>query len=459
MKDYDVLIVEDDEALCEALCDTLELEGYQIISANNGTEALVKLAKNNVKLVVSDVQMPVMDGIQLLHQIQREHAEIPVLLMTAYGSVPKAVDAIHAGAADYLVKPFDANELVLKVTYLLANNVVYSGNQVLADSAMQRLYALAMKVAQTDVSVLIQGASGSGKEVLAQYIHKNSLFKDGPFVAINCAAIPETMLESLLFGYEKGAFTGATQAVPGKFEMAQGGTLLLDEISEMDINLQAKLLRVIQEKEVERLGSQRKIKLKVRILATTNRHLKDYVQEGAFREDLYYRLNVFPLLIPALKDRKADILPLATELLKKYVQAGNNIPLFTPEAEQSLVAYHWPGNVRELENVIQRALILQSGNVISGEQLIFEGSEIIAANEIMPNKATANIAPVVETAPADETLSLGSGLRSAEEKIILSTLLELNGSRKLTAEKLGISPRTLRYKIARMKDEGVVIPC
>lgn len=458
MKVYDVLIVEDDEALCEALCDTLELEGFQIIFANNGTEALVKLAKNKIKLVVSDVQMPVMDGIQLLNQIQREYSEVPVLLMTAYGTVPKAVEAIHAGAADYLVKPFDASELVLKVTYLLANKVVDSSKQIIADDAMQRLYGLANKVAQTDVSVLIQGASGSGKEVLAQFIHQNSPFKEGPFVAINCAAIPETMLESLLFGYEKGAFTGATQAVAGKFEMAQGGTLLLDEISEMDINLQAKLLRVIQEKEVERLGSQRKIKLKVRILATTNRQLKEYVQEGAFREDLYYRLNVFPLLIPALKDRKADILPLANELLKKYTATGNNIPLLTQEAEQCLIGYHWPGNVRELENIIQRALILQVTNTISEEQLVFEGTEIISQNKISPEKPIA-VEVQAEEEANDPVPSLGRGLRSAEEKIILSTLMELNGSRKLTAEKLGISPRTLRYKIARMKDEGVVIPC
>jgi len=456
MSTYDVLIVEDDDALCEALCDTLELESYQVISASNGTEALLKLAKNKVKLVVSDVQMPVMGGIELLNQMQLKYAEIPVLLMTAYGSVPKAVDAIHAGAADYLVKPFDASELALKVAYLLANTAVDNTTQVLADDAMQKLYGLAKKVAQSDVSVLIQGPSGSGKEVLAQFIHQNSAFKEGPFIAINCAAIPETMLESILFGHEKGAFTGATQAAPGKFEMAQGGTILLDEISEMDINLQAKLLRVIQEKEVERLGGQRKIKLKVRILATTNRHLKDYVQEGAFREDLYYRLNVFPLLIPSLKDRRDDILPLANELLKKYVSTGNNLPVFTQSAEQCLVNYDWPGNVRELENIVQRALILQEGNVITEKQLIFEDVKSTAELlESSPQIALeSNDLIHSELAP-----SLGSGLRSAEEKIILNTLIELQGSRKLTAEKLGISPRTLRYKIARMKDEGVIIPC
>jgi len=456
MSTYDVLIVEDDEALCEALCDTLELENYQVISASNGTEALLKLAKNTVKLVVSDVQMPVMGGIELLNQMQLQYADIPVLLMTAYGSVPKAVDAIHAGAADYLVKPFDASELALKVAYLLANTATDNTTQVLADGAMQKLYGLAKKVAQSDVSVLIQGPSGSGKEVLAQFIHQHSPFKEGPFVAINCAAIPETMLESILFGHEKGAFTGATQAAPGKFEMAQGGTILLDEISEMDINLQAKLLRVIQEKEVERLGSQRKIKLKVRILATTNRHLKDYVQEGLFREDLYYRLNVFPLLIPSLKDRRDDILPLASELLKKYAATGNNIPVFTQSAEQCLVSYAWPGNVRELENIVQRALILQEGNIITEQQLIFEGMD--NATELLESSPQVALESN-DLEGNDLAPSLGSGLRSAEEKIILNTLIELQGSRKLTAEKLGISPRTLRYKIARMKDEGVIIPC
>jgi len=456
MSTYDVLIVEDDEALCEALCDTLELESYQVISASNGTEALLKLAKNTVKLVVSDVQMPVMGGIELLNQMQLKYADIPVLLMTAYGSVPKAVDAIHAGAADYLVKPFDASELALKVAYLLANTATDNTKQVLADGAMQKLYGLAKKVAQSDVSVLIQGPSGSGKEVLAQFIHQHSPFKEGPFVAINCAAIPETMLESILFGHEKGAFTGATQAAPGKFEMAQGGTILLDEISEMDINLQAKLLRVIQEKEVERLGSQRKIKLKVRILATTNRHLKDYVQEGLFREDLYYRLNVFPLLIPSLKDRRDDILPLANELLKKYAATGNNLPVFTQSAERCLVGYAWPGNVRELENIVQRALILQEGNIITEQQLIFEGMD--NATELLESSPQVALESN-DLEGNDLAPSLGSGLRSAEEKIILNTLIELQGSRKLTAEKLGISPRTLRYKIARMKDEGVIIPC
>lgn len=456
MKQYDVLVVEDDASLCEALCDTLEIEGYHVVSARNGTEALLKLSKGDFKLVVSDVQMPVMDGLQLLNNIQNQYASTPVLLMTAYGSVPKAVAAIQAGASDYLVKPFDASALVEKVAQLVVQNSNAANDHIVADGAMRRLYQLADKVAKTEVTILIQGASGVGKEVLAQFVHQNSGHREGPFVAINCAAIPENMLESMLFGYEKGAFTGAVQALPGKFELAQGGTLLLDEISEMDLALQAKLLRVIQEKEVERLGSQKKIKLNVRILATTNRKLKQYVEEGMFREDLYYRLSVFPLIIPNLADRVDDILPLANDLMQRHLSAGKKMPLFSAQAIQKMQAYHWPGNVRELENVVQRALIMQTGDMINEDDLIFEETMQVKLESVVPERV--NEVKQVDLPDVAE-MNLGTGLRSAEDKIILSTLQSLQGSRKLTAEKLGVSPRTLRYKIARMKDDGIVIPC
>jgi len=459
MKQYDVLVVEDDTSLCEALCDTLEIEGYHVVSANNGTEALLKLSKNTFKLVVSDVQMPVMDGLQLLTNIQNNYTQTPVLLMTAYGSVPKAVEAIQAGASDYLVKPFDAGALVEKVASLVEMSPKAANDHIITDSRMQRLYGLAEKVAKTDVTVLIQGASGTGKEVLAQYIHQHSLHHQGSFVAINCAAIPETMLESILFGYEKGAFTGATQAMPGKFELAQGGTLLLDEISEMDISLQAKLLRVIQEKEVERLGSAKKIKLNVRILATTNRQLKAYVKEGLFREDLYYRLNVFPLMIPALSARPDDILPLANDLLQRHAKQGKALPSFSGAAIKKLCAYAWPGNVRELENVVQRAMILQVGETIEASDLILDEFNLLSSVDNKVIVAREENEDIPKENHIDKPLSLDSGLRSAEDKIILATLEEFQGSRKQTAEKLSISPRTLRYKIARMKDEGLVIPC
>ncbi len=452
MKQLDVLIVEDDFSLAEALCETLKIAGFQIKSAKNGREALKILSDSSVGLVVSDIQMPVMDGLELLRAMQKHYPDIPVLLMTAYGSIPKAVDAIQSGATDYLVKPFEASVLEEKVSGLLKTkktNRVDKKYRTIHDPSMKKLYAMAVRVAKTEVTVLIQGESGTGKEVLARYLHENSMNYQGPFVAINCAAIPENMLEAMLFGYEKGAFTGATQTTLGKFEQAQGGTLLLDEISEMDLALQAKILRVIQEKEVERLGGRKKISLNVRILATTNRNLKEYVRQNRFREDLYYRLNVFPLKIPALRERPGDILPLAVDLMARYTSDDGTVPVLDSRASEKLQGYHWPGNVRELENVMQRALIMQTAGVITPADLVFE-DEMVMENTDFIRSETSDIV-------ADESNRLGEGLRSVEEQIILKTLKEQQGSRKITAEKLGISPRTLRYKIARMKEAGVEI--
>ncbi len=461
MKPFDVLVVEDDLSLCEALCDTLEIHGYRVIAARNGTEALTKLATEQFKLVVSDVQMPVMDGLELLGNIQQKYAQTPVLLMTAYGTIPKAVEAMQAGACDYLIKPFDANALVQKVAEYVqadADDGDSALERIVKDESMKKLYALIAKVAKTEVAVLLQGESGTGKEVVARYIHENSLQHDGSFIAVNCAAIPDNMLEAMLFGYEKGAFTGAAQSLPGKFEQAQGGTLLLDEIGEMDLNLQAKLLRVLQEKEVERLGSNKKIKLNVRILAATNQRLKALLEQGRFREDLYYRLNVFPINIPALRDRPGDILPLATELLRRHSARGKIVPRFTAAAVAKMLSYQWPGNVRELENVVQRALILRSGELIDVDDLIVEGGGD------MPSQTPLQSLPVSDQATeikeeCSEASRLEQSVRCTEESVILQTLKMENGSRKSTAEKLGISPRTLRYKIARMKDSGVVISC
>ncbi len=453
MKQYDLLIVEDDKDLAEALSTTLEIEGYQVLTARNGTEALVRMNQHPFRLVISDVQMPVMDGFELLSNIQKKYQQIPVLLMTAYGTIPKAVAAMQAGAVDYLIKPFEADVLVEKVAGLLRTSLPQQDETVVADSKMRRLYTLCNKVSKTDVTVLLEGESGTGKEVLARYIHQHSAYGKGPFEAVNCAAIPENMLEAMLFGYEKGAFTGAVQSSAGKFEQAQGGTLLLDEISEMDLALQAKLLRVIQEKEVERLGGQKKIQLNVRILATTNRKLKQFVEEGRFREDLYYRLSVFPMRIPSLRERREDILPLAHSLLQKHFQGGKALPAFSMLAQNKLRGYHWPGNVRELENVIQRALILYQDDTIQADDLIFE-EDFNAAPEL-PDYAMSPLEPEDQ----EEELRLGDKVRTAEEKIIIKTLMEVNGSRKQTAEKLGISPRTLRYKIARMKESGIALPC
>lgn len=337
-----VLIVEDDEGLREALVDTLMIAGYQWIEAESAESALLELKKQTVDIVITDVQMAGMGGLALLRTIKQHWPNLPVLLMTAYANIEDAVAAMKEGAIDYMAKPFAPEVLLNMVSRYVPAQTVDNSETVVADEQSIKLLKLADKVAKTDASVMVLGPSGSGKEVLSRYIHNASLRSDGPFVAINCAAIPDNMLEATLFGYEKGAFTGAVQACPGKFEQAQGGTILLDEISEMDLNLQAKLLRVLQEREVERLGSRKSIQLDVRVLATSNRDLKLFVQEGHFREDLYYRLNVFPIAWPALKDRPGDIEPLAKPLIvtplqqKRYARTSNGSSGYSQTACPSL---------------------------------------------------------------------------------------------------------------------------
>lgn len=324
-----------------------------------------------------------------------------------------------------------------------------AGDEMVAvDAGTRDLVKMAGRVAASDVTVMISGESGTGKEILARFIHNRSARSGGPFVAINCAAIPENMLEAVLFGYEKGAYTGAYQSRPGKFEQAQGGTLLLDEISEMDLGLQAKLLRVLQEREVERLGGQEIIPLDVRVVATTNRNLREAVDLGRFREDLYYRLNVFPLLLPPLRARKAEILPLAKILIARH-QPCDPLPELTPAAEARLRAYHWPGNVRELENVIQRALILRDGPSIDVDEIYLEeGSSAVPGSRC----AAAEVKVDEADAPLD------ADLRLRERELIVRALEAEQGSRKEAAARLGISPRTLRYKMARLREAGIDIP-
>ncbi|MEW7994152.1 MAG: sigma-54-dependent Fis family transcriptional regulator [gamma proteobacterium symbiont of Clathrolucina costata] len=440
-----VLIVEDDPALREALSDTLELAGYPICVAEEGGAAINLLQQRSVGMVVSDVQMHPMDGHTLLRKIRERYPDLPVLLMTAYGTIEKAVMAMHDGAVDYLTKPFEAEVLVSKVASHIRTVVgpVLDG-PVAEDLRSREVLDLALRVAGSDATVLLHGESGTGKEVYARYIHQHSMRKEGPFVAINCAAIPENMLEAVLFGYEKGAFTGAYQATAGKFEQAQGGTLLLDEISEMSLALQAKLLRVLQEKELERLGGRKLIELDVRVLATTNRKLREEVSAGRFREDLFYRLNVFPLSLPPLRERQRDILPLVLHLLQQNLRTGQTLPNLSDEAKQRLLVHPWPGNVRELDNLMQRALILDSDGVIDVDELCFESE----GAESTPAQASQRSHPG----------RLPEDLRSVEEQMILDALEEGRGSRKAVASRLGISERTLRYKIARMRDAGVTIP-
>jgi two-component system response regulator FlrC len=325
-------------------------------------------------------------------------------------------------------------------------------------SVSTQLNSLARRVAKSDCTVLVSGESGTGKEILARYIHQHSGRRTQPFVAVNCAAIPDNMLESLLFGWERGSFTGAHAAHSGKFEQAQSGTLLLDEVSEMPLPLQAKLLRVLQEHEVERLGGRQPIALDVRVIATTNRRLREEVQHKRFREDLYYRLNVFPLEIVALRSRREDIVPLAMRVLANHCRRRGRVPALHAEAAQRLLVHEWPGNVRELENVMQRALVLCDGDVISAEHLSFEPvTETAAASRAVPPPAKLLRTPIQQVPPGATELAVS--LAVAEQQIILEALRDGQGSRERLAERLGISPRTLRYKLARMRAAGIDVAC
>lgn len=458
-----VLLVEDDRALREALADTLCLGGHDYRAVDCAETALVALTEEPFGLVVSDVNMPGMDGHQLLAQIRSRYPQLPVLLMTAFGAVERAVDAIRQGAADYLVKPFEPRTL-LELVAKHALGKLTTGDcdgPVALEPASVQLLELASRVAQSDSTVMITGESGTGKEVLARYIHQQSRRASGPFIAINCAAIPDNMLEATLFGHEKGAFTGAVTAQPGKFELADGGTILLDEISEMPLGLQAKLLRVLQEREVERVGARKPINLDIRVLATSNRDLASEVEAGRFREDLYYRLSVFPLAWRPLRERPADILPLAERLLAKHVKKMNHAPVRLSElAAQSLVQHQWPGNVRELDNAIQRALILQQGGVIQAQDLCLHapiGQSVQGAAPrlaVVPSVAPPMAQPL-ESPSAVDAGALGEDLRRREFQVIIDTLRAERGRRKEAAERLGISPRTLRYKLAQMRDAGM----
>ena len=429
-----ILVVEDDKDLLEAICATMKLAGYQTLAASNGNDAMAALQESQAGMVVSDVQMRPMDGFTLLKKIKAFNPELPVLLMTAYGDVEKAVAAMQTGACDYLLKPFDPDSLLAHIKRYVLSELEQEDKIVAKDPRTRALLSLAKRVAQSPATVMLTGESGCGKEVIARFIHQHSLRASKPFVAINCAAIPENLLEATLFGYEKGAFTGAAQSQPGKFEQAEGGTLLLDEISEMPLELQAKLLRVLQEREVERVGGHKIIKLDIRVLATSNRDMMAMVKSGQFREDLYYRLNVFPIEIPSLRERRLDIEPLAQRVLEAAV-AGTSQSLrrMTEAAIEKLTQHAWPGNVRELENVMQRAMIL-STNTIEAEHIN------------LPEETDFD--HEINTINADST---SQDIKTLERNHILETLAAVNGSRKLAVKKLGISERTLRYKLQQYR--------
>ena len=412
------------------------------------------LDTEEIALVISDVQMPGPNGYQLLSSIRQLRPDLPVVLMTAYGTVAQAVAAMREGATDYIVKPFDAQALIEMARRQLALRVVPNELVAVAPES-KRLVALARKIAENDATVLITGESGTGKEVYARFIRDHSGRAAAPYVAINCAAIPENMLEATLFGYEKGAFTGALGAHAGKFEQAQGGTLLLDEISEMDLGLQAKILRVLQEREVERLGSTRTISLDVRVIATSNRDLPEEVRTARFRADLYYRLNVMSLRLPALRERRGDILPLARRAIQACTRGAQAALSLSADAERKLLQHDWPGNARELTNIVQRAAWLASGGIIHAEDLDTGAATEPAASGADPSHPAGERggAPI-----RPQEVGLDDDLKARERELILATLRVTGGSRKLTAERLGISPRTLRHKLQQLKAAGVSVP-
>ena len=445
-----VLVVEDDATLREALVDTLRAAGLSPLAAADAQGALQLLASEDVGLVISDVNMPGANGYELLSAIKRMRPYLPVVLMTAYGTVTQAVAAMREGATDYIVKPFDAQALIDMAQRQLAARVT-PNELIAADPESKRLVGLARKIAENDATVLITGESGTGKEVYARFVRDNSARADKPFVAINCAAIPENMLEAGLFGYEKGAFTGAQAAHAGKFEQAQGGTLLLDEISEMDLGLQAKILRVLQEREVERLGSTRTISLDVRVIATSNRNLPEEVRAARFRADLFYRLNVMQLKLPALRERRGDILPLARRAMQACARPGQAALSLSSDAEHKLMSYDWPGNARELNNIVQRAAWLAAGGSIHAADLDTGILNAPAASHAPPAAAASS------EAAGSQDSGLDRDLKDRERELILATLRVTGGNRKLTAERLGISPRTLRHKLQQFKAAGVSI--
>ena len=436
-----VLIVDDEPGILMALRTNFQRDGWLVDVAAGSTEALRKFKLQRFPLVVTDVRMPDGDGLNLMHTVRASSPSTAVIVLTAFGNVPEAVQAMRGGACDYLTKPVSFEELQSAVERVMRQAASPSGNAVssgaIVGTAPNLLRALerARHAARTAADVLIEAESGTGKELFARYIHENSERRARPFIAVNCAAVPENLLESELFGHVRGAFTGATASKAGKFELAEGGTLLLDEIGEMPLHLQPKLLRVLQEREVERLGNTRSTPVDIRIIATTNVSLPVMVEQGKFRADLYYRLNEIPLALPPLRERREDIPVLAEFFVRKFAgEAGRAIPALHPEFIRGLQAHSWPGNVREFSNFMRRLVTLNESDEIGPESLKTELSAAIYSNAL----------PAASPAPS---LRAGTSMREVERHLLEATLQSTGGNRTRTAEILGVSLRTIRNKI------------
>ena len=416
-----ILVVDDDPQMRSALKEAIRRIGHGADVCENGLEAIGRIARTSYALVVTDMKMPGMDGLTLLREIRRRSASQPVLVITGYGTVENAVETMREGATDYLLKPFSFDALKKAVESVMVRPS-RSREILTADPGMEKILALARNIAGSDISVLIQGDSGTGKELLARYIHGSGRRADRPFVAVNCGAIPENLMESELFGHEKGAFTGAGERKIGKIELASGGTILLDEIGEMPVALQPKLLRVLQEREVDRVGGKDPVPVDVRVIATTNRDLQKECREGRFREDLYYRLNVFPVRLPSLRERPSDIPMLAVYFAEKFSAAeGKAVKEFTQEGMTLLKDCPWRGNIRELENVIRRAVLLCGGDRIGTEDLLFDDP--------------------------GEPAGFARKIRDMEREMILRTLKDVGGNKAKAAGILGVTVRTIRNKL------------
>jgi two-component system NtrC family response regulator len=445
---FRILVVDDEAPQRELLAGFLVKQGYEVVPAVSGAEGLERLQRETFDLILTDHRMPQMSGLDLLKAAREINPEVPVVVMTAYGSVEQAVAAMKAGAYDYLGKPIDLDDLLHRIGKVRERQQLLAEVRALREDlrgryrlegiigesgAMQEVLGVVRRVAPSTATVLIQGESGTGKELVARALHYQGPRASGPFVAVNCAALPETLLESELFGHEKGAFTGASERRVGRFEAAEGGTIFLDEIGDLTLALQVKLLRVLQERRIERLGANQPIPVDVRVLAATNQDLDRAVRERRFREDLYYRLNVVTITIPPLRRRREDLPLFLDHFLKKFAEAnGKAIQGFTREARDALMKYDYPGNVRELENIVERAVLLTRREVIGLSDLpmaVQEGAGLAGA----------------AAAPA----SLPALLAQVEREKILEALRDAGGVQTRAAERLGISERALRYKLKK----------
>lgn len=450
-----ILVVDDDHLLHEFLIEILRRNHFVFDSAEDVHSAKNKLNQNCYDLVITDLRLPDDNGLVVLNTAKKKNPETGVIVITAYGTVENAVEAMKIGAFDYLTKPFSADEIEMVIEKYFDYQKLQNENRFLKSQLgkfegfdniigkspkLTQVFDVIQMVADSKATVLIQGSSGTGKELVAKAIHFNSPRRKNSFVKTNCAAIPDGLVESELFGHEKGAFTGAIKRTKGRFEMADGGTLLLDEISEMNLNLQAKLLRVLQEKEFEKVGGSETMEVDVRVIATTNRDLKEMVENGDFREDLYYRLNVVPIKLPELMERKEDILLLAEHFRKLYSEEnGRDVNKISDEAINMLMSYNWPGNVRELENAIERAVVICKGDTIKTDHFMNVNDYQSKQGNNQWNGSSKNLSEI-------------------EKEMILQVLQENRGNRTKSADELGISVRTLRNKIRDFREMGLEIP-